>query len=356
MHLEMTLKDLTANQTKILIINHSTEYASVGRYVRDIKEQQEGICKVINIIFNQNNAGLYPNGLNVNGVPSLGVNVLFRMTIFREIIGLLESFKLSGGFVHYAESSMPRITRSSVNEIVTFHDVFPLEEDKRFMDFRQRLYRKYTQSFLKYDSAIAISNTTKESVLGAGFSGEIEVIYNMFDPAFKPVNDKSLIRAKYSIPEGKSIVLSVSTDERRKNLPLVYHSMRSAGEDFSLIRIGPSIGLGQSFNKVDRQTLVELYQASDAFLLTSTREGFNYPVVEAMASGMPVVVSDIPIMREIVGNAGILCDLNDPASFVEGLHKATEYASYYSAKSLERAKRYSHNVFKEKMQKFYAKL
>ena len=54
---------------------------------------------------------------------------------------------------------------------------------------------------------------------------------------------------------------------------------------------------------VDRATLGAVYRRSALGLLTSDREGFGLPIVEALASGTPMIVSDIPVLREVGGEA-----------------------------------------------------
>jgi glycosyltransferase involved in cell wall biosynthesis len=56
---------------------------------------------------------------------------------------------------------------------------------------------------------------------------------------------------------------------------------------------------------VDRATLAAVYRRSTLALLTSDREGFGLPVVEALASGTPMIASDIPVLREVGGAAAI---------------------------------------------------
>ncbi|HWH98053.1 MAG TPA: glycosyltransferase, partial [Pseudolysinimonas sp.] len=58
-----------------------------------------------------------------------------------------------------------------------------------------------------------------------------------------------------------------------------------------------------------------LYTAARLFVFPSLDEGFGIPLVEAMSVGTPVVVSDIPIFREIGGAAGVYADPRDPRAF-----------------------------------------
>jgi glycosyltransferase involved in cell wall biosynthesis len=68
---------------------------------------------------------------------------------------------------------------------------------------------------------------------------------------------------------------------------------------------------------VDRATLAAVYRRSALALLTSDREGFGLPIVEALAHGTPMVASDIPVLREIGSGAVTYCPVGEPGEWVE---------------------------------------
>ena len=68
---------------------------------------------------------------------------------------------------------------------------------------------------------------------------------------------------------------------------------------------------------LSRGTLHAVYQRSALLLLTSDREGFGLPVVEAMAAGLPVLARDLPVLREVAGGAAMFVDGTDPREWAE---------------------------------------
>jgi glycosyltransferase involved in cell wall biosynthesis len=93
--------------------------------------------------------------------------------------------------------------------------------------------------------------------------------------------------------------------------------------------------------------LAAVYRRATALLATSTREGFGWPLVEAMACGTPVVASDLPVFREVGGEAAAYAPVRDLQAWVEAVDRLLldrgdprEWSGRRDA-ALERADHYS---------------
>jgi glycosyltransferase involved in cell wall biosynthesis len=105
-------------------------------------------------------------------------------------------------------------------------------------------------------------------------------------------------------------------------------------------------------SNLNETVLNEVYNACDLLLLPSKYEGFGFPVIEAFATGIPVVCTDIPIFREISKEAAILSDdspISLKSAVMEGIARSDELIS----KGFEVAKFYSFDNFKANLRKYY---
>jgi glycosyltransferase involved in cell wall biosynthesis len=75
----------------------------------------------------------------------------------------------------------------------------------------------------------------------------------------------------------------------------------------------------QFLGELPREDVYRRLAESDLFVMPSTSEGFCVAAVEAMAVGLPVVVSDIDVFHEVVGDIGIFADPNNPAEFADAI-------------------------------------
>jgi glycosyltransferase involved in cell wall biosynthesis len=134
----------------------------------------------------------------------------------------------------------------------------------------------------------------------------------------------------------KPIVLVVGAFTEQKRMDLTIKAVAKIN-GASLLMIGGGGELQEELNEEGKRLLgekfelksvpfekmPEIYRCADVFTLPSTpSESFGNVLVEAMASGLPVVATDDPIRREIVGNAGIFVDPTNINEYAKALETA----------------------------------
>jgi glycosyltransferase involved in cell wall biosynthesis len=132
-------------------------------------------------------------------------------------------------------------------------------------------------------------------------------------------------------------VLFVGTIEPRKNLPLLLAAWRLlrardptapplvlaggwgwAGEELHrLVNAAALEGWVKTLGYVDSAELASLYRGAAAVVLPSLYEGFGLPVVEALFAGTPLLLADLPVLREIAGDAALYAPLDAPERWAE---------------------------------------
>lgn len=146
----------------------------------------------------------------------------------------------------------------------------------------------------------------------------------------------------------------------RKNLPAVIaavHGLRASGTDAWLLQVGGTLtpdqrvdlaarGIAARVRTVGEAAETELraaYRAADVLLFPSHYEGFGFPVLEAMASGLPVVTSGAGGLAEVAGDAAIVVGGREVEPYVVALRRLTMNATWREQlvrRGLERAKKF----------------
>ncbi len=198
-----------------------------------------------------------------------------------------------------------------------------------------------------------------------GAPSKIDVIYNAIDERLGTEPDAAEIarvRERFQLHE--RFILYVGNIKPHKNLERLieaFHRLRRHEfEHVKLLIIGDEISKYPALRRavhrhhlhkhvrflgfVPLETLAVLYRLASVFVFPSLYEGFGLPPLEAMASGTPVVTSNVSSLPEVVGDAAILVDPYDPEAIAEGIRRALtdpELRADLRARGLARVSHYS---------------
>lgn len=144
-------------------------------------------------------------------------------------------------------------------------------------------------------------------------------------------------------PQGAIDAAMLVNQEMR--LPLIVVGSGHRGMQKPEMQILGNHGAVQFANRVSSSDdVVALYRNAVCLLFPTFYEGFGLPALEAMAYGCPVVTSDIPVMREVCGDAALYCNPNEPvdiADKVRMLAQSSEMREQFRRRGLSRAAQFS---------------
>jgi glycosyltransferase involved in cell wall biosynthesis len=227
-------------------------------------------------------------------------------------------------FNFFEVANLPLIKAPSGRTLLTIHDIRGTHFGSGL--FERAAYSVFFEKSLKTaDHVITVSEAMRDEILTLYPSLQISVIYNgldanIYDQVFE--NDMAEVRIKYELPD--EFILAVGHFEKRKNYLRLIEAislLRDRGRPSNLIIVGNNSG--------ERQKIIELvqskglssyvtllsglsdlevrcfYKLCQLFVFPSSYEGFGIPILEAMAAKCPMVLSDIPVFREITQNMGV---------------------------------------------------
>lgn len=225
--------------------------------------------------------------------------------------------------------------------VVTAHDL-SFELFPETFSWKQRLWH-YLIDFRRLartaDRVIAVSRSTRADLMTEyGVADErIVVIPSGVDPRFAPMDRNSpelmRVKEKYHLPY--RFILYLGTFEPRKNIRSIieaYETLRQTGgpsvEKYELVIAGTPGWKCEDVREATQASpyrdhihfpgfiadadKVALYNLASVFVYPSFYEGFGFPPLEAMACGVPVIVSHTSSLPEVVGQAGLMIDPYQP--------------------------------------------
>lgn len=209
---------------------------------------------------------------------------------------------------------------------------------------------------MAYKSILAISDALADDYLRSGFSeSQVYKLMSCVDTSvFFPISvpqDKNLIRYELGLPSNAKILLFVGSLIERKGVDVLLQAfarVATSNSNLYLLIVGPrnksenpTIDLGYvkkiyiTINDMglhdrvfflgkidDRVKLSQIYRDSDAFVFPSKNEGLPNVILEAMACGLPVIASQLPVLEKVITHKenGYFVPIGDVGGLIKGIN------------------------------------
>ena len=311
----------------------------------------------------------------------------YMRQFFRYVVNPLGSRFLDGDVFHITDHANSQLIAAldPKKTVITCHDLtapywmmehVPLTRKKKI----RHAVERWRLGFLKRAAGIiAVSEATKRQMVDILKipKSRITVIPEGVDKSFVRITDGTIIHdvsKRLRLP--KKYILHVGTTYYNKNIEgllKIFFGLAACNSSLFLVKSGDAWTHDQErmiersgFSNrirhvgfVSSQDLPALYSLAEALIHPSYAEGFGFTVLEAMACGCPVVVSDIPAMREMVSDAGLYIN---PQSEKNQVEKIRSFLSSHTERKVLvrrgyiRAAAYSWEKTAEKTYALYARI
>lgn len=293
------------------------------------------------------------------------------------VVGRL-AVKLELDIYHGLSHELPLGLHKKVRSVVTIHDMI-IFKDVSFQNlFNIVSYRsKIKRAIRRADQIIAISNQTKNDIIQffSSAASKVEVVYQPIDERFYQrltESEKNLVLNKYNLK--KPYIIQVGSIQLRKNIQQVLMAMSLLKHyKFFYVVVGKptrykrsleeyirNFGLSERvmfLTNVSDEELRALYQASTAVIYPSLMEGFGLPVVEGLASEVPVIATQGGCFEEAGGEAPIYIDSTNEHAIAKAILQVLQAENDLKqrvAKSKEHLQKFSPSSIAKALMKVYS--
>jgi glycosyltransferase involved in cell wall biosynthesis len=259
-------------------------------------------------------------------------------------------------------------------KVAYIHDVLFLSHPEFYTIYERLYFSPLRFLTLKADAVITVSEEERKRLIRYAYvrkTNLLSVVHHGVDSTFQPRESHSpelvhSIRTRYALPE--RFLLYVGRLNLRKNVDNLLRAIPLLKDkSIPLVVVGSanwkesdhertvqSLGIEQRIIFVGSvyDNLGVLYSLATVFCFPSFAESFGLPPLEAMASGVPVVVSNTTSLPEVCGEAGTYADPLDPASIAKAIDSILGNAQLYAEmrrKGIDQAARFTWEKAAEKV-------
>ncbi len=338
-----------ARRIGIDVTSALTQGGGIGRYTRELVQALIAQNSTDEFHFfsakipeSQSKANLLPKASNVRyQTAPLGERWMYRVWYRARLPVPVQWFTGKLNLYHSPDFVLPP-TSGTIPTLLTVHDLSFLHYPETFPSaLVQYLNQIVPWSVGRATHILADSKATKadlESLWGVS-SDKITVLYSGVNEIFRPIEDEMIIatvRVKYGLDE-QPYVAAVGTVQPRKNYQMLIRAFKEVAVKLphDLVFIGGKGWLDQEMKlEVDRQglqgrvkftgfvddeDLPVLYSGASILAFPSLYEGFGLPILEAMACGLPCLISDASSLPEVGGDAARYLSPTDEAAWTKGM-------------------------------------
>ena len=261
--------------------------------------------------------------------------------------------------------------------VVTIHDL-SFEHVKDIFTKKEYIKDKILVSHAakKADMVVTVSEFSKQDISTTYKvdASKIEVIYNAVSSDFRVISEtdelRNKVRSKFGIGDHKYIVC-VSNLQPRKNIPRLIRAFSQYAEnssgEYKLVLVGKKAWMYDEIEQcvtdskdnviltdyVETDELIALLNEASGCIYPSIFEGFGIPPLEAIACGTPIAASDIPVMREVLGDNAFFFDPMDEGDIARAIKTLLETDPVVDSKIVSK---YSWDNSARKLKDIYKKI
>jgi glycosyltransferase involved in cell wall biosynthesis len=311
-------------------------------YVENLLRELGGMAQDLRIGAVTRHPENLPPGVEAHALPAQRQLLRMSLTLPR----LLHRVRPAVAHFQYA---IPPLSKGKA--VVTVHDL-SFERRPELMSRRDRILfgTAVPASLRRAARVLTGSEWTKRDLLERYGLAEEKVVVTPYgvDPAFGPNGARSK-RSPY--------LLAVGAIQPRKDPFTLLEAFSRLDADLLLVFAGPVKRGGDEVRHtiarlrlehrvelagyVEKTELAKLYRAAACVVLPSLYEGFGLPVLEAMASGTPVVATRVAAIPEVAGEAAVLVDPGDPVALAAGIQRALSERETLVVAGLDRAREFT---------------
>jgi len=240
--------------------------------------------------------------------------------------------------------------KTDVPTLIVCHDIaykhYPLHLRKSHRKYYENNFPKFHH---KAQHIVAVSEFTRQDIIKTYSLDpkKVTVGHNATPTGFAPLAENEKENIKKELTDGNPFFIYVGSLHPRKNVVNLIKAFdifkETQNTNHKLVLVGRLAWKNEALKDVysatkyrddiiltghiSNEKLPKYLASADALTYVSVFEGFGIPILEGMASGTPVITSNVSSMPEVSGDAALLIDPHDPQSIADGMQKVVEEAS-----------------------------